>query len=472
MTCLKKIMVGPITRANNSCSVEVTVENKKVVDVRCSGIFFRGFEVILRGRDPRDASYLTERICGICAAAHGTAASFALENAAGVRPPRNGNLLRNLILGADFLQNHIRWFYQFALPDYVRGPDLGPFSSGYTRDFRLPKKTNDVMVQHYFQALETGRLAHELVTLLGGKAPFPHGLLAGGSTVPPAADILMDFGFKLRKINDFIKNIMVPDVYTLAEAYPDYYEIGVRAPNLLEFGLFPRNEDVDESYFPRGAVIDGQLQKLDSSAIKEHLRNSWYAGDGEPRHPSLGRTEPDREKEGAYSWVKAPRYGGKAVEGGPLARLWIRGDYRRGISTMDRTVARVLETEKVGELMEGWVEELQPGEPVFTPFEVPREAEGSGLTGAMRGPLGHWLRIEKGRIAHYEIITPTAWNFSPRDNAGQMGPVEEALIGTPIEDEKEPIEIGRVVRAFDVCSSCSAHVIIPGAPVREMVILP
>lgn len=469
---MKKILVGPLTRANNSCSVEVTVEDKKVLDARCSGIFFRGFELIMRDRDPRDASYLTGRICGICSAAHSIAASLALEDAAGVTPPRNGSILRNLILGADFLQNHIRHFYLYSLPDYVEGPKLGPFFLGHSIDKRLPKKSNDAMVQNYYQAVETSRLAHELVALLGGKAPHSHGLLAGGSTVPPSADIIMDFVYKLKKINSFIKNTLVPDVFALADAYPDYYEIGRSSPNLLEFGLFPRSGDDHGRHFPEGAVIGGQPQRFDISAIKEHLSNSWYTGMSEPVHPSHGQTNPDPDKKGAYSWVKAPRYGGKPMEGGPLARLWIRGDYRKGVSTMDRIVARALEAEKIGELMKGWVEELQPGKPVFAPFEVPREAEGSGLTGAMRGPLGHWLRIKKGRIDHYQIITPTAWNFSPRDDAGKPGPVEEALIGTPIEDESQPVEIGRVVRAFDVCSSCSAHVIIPGSPVREMIILP
>ncbi|MFZ5646625.1 MAG: nickel-dependent hydrogenase large subunit [Bacillota bacterium] len=469
---MKKIVVGPLTRANNSCSVEVTVENKKVVDAKCSGIFFRGFELILRGRDPRDASYLTERICGICSTAHGTAASLALEDAAGVKPPHNGNLLRNLIFGAEFLQNHIRHFYLYSLADYIHGAGLGPFVPEYPADKRLPQKTNDAMVRNYFQALEISRLTYELVTLLGGKAPHTHGLLAGGSTVSPSVDILMDFSSKLKKINRFIKDALVSDTYTLAEAYPDYYDIGRSSTNLLEFGLFPRTAGDRERHFPEGAVIDGRPQEFDISAIKEHFSNSWYAGGMEPEHPSYGQTNPDPGKNGAYSWVKAPRYRGKPMEGGPLARLWIRGDYRRGISTMDRIVARALEAKIIGELMEGWVEDLQPGKPVFTPFEVPNDAEGTGLTSAMRGPLGHWIRIKKGRIEHYQIITPTAWNFSPRDDAGNPGPVEEALIGTPIADESQPFEIGRVVRAFDVCSSCSAHVIIPGSPVREMVILP
>lgn len=139
---------------------------------------------------------------------------------------------------------------------------------------------------------------------------------------------------------------------------------------------------------------------------------------------------------------------------------------------MDRIMARALEAERIGMLMDGWLDELEPGEPIYTPFEIPWEAEGIGLTGAMRGPLGHWLKIRKGLIDHYQIITPTAWNFSPRDDLGNRGPVEEALIGTPVENETEPIEIGRVIRAFDVCSSCSAHVMKAGSPVGEITILP
>ncbi len=467
---MKKIVIDPLTRVHSTISVEATIDNRKVVDARCSVLVFRGFELILKGRDPRDASYLTERICGICPSAHGTAASFALEDAAGVRPPRNGNILRNLILGADLLQNHIRHFYLYALPDYVRGPQVGTLTPCYTRGYRLPDKINGAMMDHYWQSVETSRLAHEMVTLLGGKAPFTHGLLAGGSTVPPAADILMDFRSKLRRIYKFVKNTMLPDTQTIAEAYPDYYQIGVRQPNLLEFGLFPQSNDNGTRHFPPGVVIDGRRQDLDSSVIREDLASAWYTGDSDSSHPFQGRSHPDPDKEGAYSWVKAPRYGGRALEGGPLARLWIRGDYRRGVSTMDRVMARAQEAEMVGKLMDDWVDELEPGQPVYHDFAIPEEAEGVGLTGAMRGPLGHWLKIRRGRINHYQVITPTAWNLSTRDSQGRMGPVEEALIGTPVADYEEPIEIGRVIRAFDICSSCSTHVIIPGFPAREMVV--
>lgn len=467
---MKKITVNPVTRSNSPFTVEVTVTGGKVVEARCSCQFFRGFELIMKDREPRDASYLTERICGICSTAHGTAAAFALEDAAGARPPRNGNILRNLICGADFLQNHIRHFYLLSLPDFVQGPDLPPFVPGYNKGFRLSGRAGEALLRNYYEAFEMARLAHELVALLGAKAPFPHGVLAGGSTVSPTADVIMDFYYKLKKLNDFIRNRMIPDVHTLAEAYDDYYEIGLRKADMLEFGLFPVDERDRERYFPGGLVLDGRIKKLDPGAIREDVSRSWYAGEAVPQDPGREETIPDREKEGAYSWVKAPRYDGRAVEGGPLARLWIRGDYRRGISAMDRYMARVLEAEMVGRLMDAWLEELRPGEPVYSPFKIPREAEGVGLTGAMRGPLGHWLRIEKGRIDRYQIITPTAWNMSPRDAGGQPGPMEEALLGTPVADADQPVEITRVVKSFDPCAACSTHVIVPGAPVRQFII--
>ncbi|PHJ36725.1 hypothetical protein P378_20670 [Desulforamulus profundi] len=210
-----------------------------------------------------------------------------------------------MILGSDILQNQIRHFYLFALPDFVRGPNLGPFAPSYTKDYRLPKKKNDAMIEHYFRAIEISRQASELIALLGGKSPFPHGLLAGGSSVPPTADIIMTFRFKLKSINDFIKSVFIPDAFTLAETYRDYYQIGVRKPNMMSFGLFPRNEHDNERHFPAGAVINGQVQRLNTAVIKEDVTNSWYVGN-QPVHPTGGRTEPDREKGGLFLEQSAP----------------------------------------------------------------------------------------------------------------------------------------------------------------------
>ena len=470
MKVMKKIVINPVTRVNSPFVTEVTVANGRVMDARCKCDTFRGFELILRGRDPRDASYLTERVCGICSSAHGTAAAFALEDAAGISPPHNGNVLRNLILGADLLQNHIRHFYLLGMPDYLRGPDLPPFTPCYQTDMRFSDRVNQEILNNYYEAFDMARLAHELVALLGAKAPFPHSLLAGGSTVAPSADVVMEFKFKLQKINSFINNKMVPDADKLAEAYADYYEIGQRKADMLIFGMFPKDEQDLERYFPFGYVQDGQVQNVKIEAIKEDISSSWYVGKKRLQDPAADYTEPDRDKDGAYSWVKAPRYNGRAVEGGPLSRLWVSGDYRRGVSTMDRIMARVKEVCIVGSLMDSWLAELRPGEPVYNSFKLPEKAVGVGLTGAMRGPLGHWLRIEKGRIAHYQIITPTAWNMSPRDAGGQIGPMEEALLNTPVADESEPVEICRVIRSFDPCASCATHVIVPGRPMNEFIV--
>jgi len=467
----KRIRIDPLPRAHPFIAVEVAVENKRVVDAWCTCNFFRGFEIILRDRDPRDAPYLTERICGICSATHATAASFALERAAGARPPRNGNLLRNLIHGADILQGHLRHFYLYALPDYVRVPEVAPFAPGHTSDCRLPEKTNAALVEHLFQAVQVSRQADEMGALLGGKTPYSHGLLAGGSSVPPTADIVMTLRYKLKRVNDFIENVMPDDAARLAEAYPDYFEIGRRPVNMLSFGLFPTDESDRERHFPPGVLVDGQKRPLDPGVITEDVTNSWYLGDDAP-HPSLARTEPDREKQEAYSWAKAPRYGEESMEGGPLARRFLAGEGPARVSTLDRHLARVEEVRKIGRLMEQWLARLEPGEAVCTAFTPPEQGEGAGLVDGPRGPLGHWLRIKNGRIANYEIVTPTAWNLSPRDQRGGRGAAEEALIGAPVPDEEDPVAIGRVIRAFDVCTSCTAHVMIPGRPVRRLVIVP
>lgn len=466
----KKVIIDPVTRANNRGHVEISIENGKVVDCRCASLFFRGFEIMLRGRDPRDAPYFTERICGICSSAHATAAAFALENLAGVRPPKTGNLLRNLILAADTVQNHIRHFYLLGLPDYVPGPDTAPFVPRYQHDYRLSPQINARMIQHYFEAADIGRIAHEMVTALGGKAPFPHGILAGGATVPPDGAVLLDLRAKLNTISRFVKEKMLPDAQTIADAYPEYYELGKRPLQLLVYGFFPVDPERKHYRFPGGVVEENGMQEVDSASIAENIRHAYFEEQSEPRGPETGETIPEPGKPGAYSWIKAPRYEGKAFEGGPLARLWVAGHYRRGVSTMDRVMARVLETDILCGLMKQWLEELEPDKPIFSRFDVPKTGEGLGLTDSMRGPLLHYMRLEGGRIARYNIITPSAWNFSPRDDKEQPGPAEEALTGTPIADSQEPAEVGRIIRSFDPCYACATHLIIAGKKIKEFIL--
>ena len=168
-------------------------------------------------------------------------------------------------------------------------------------------------------------------------------------------------------------------------------------------------------------------------------------------------------KTNAYSWLKAPRYGNLPYEAGPLARMWVNGDYRTGISVMDRHQARAAEALKVAQAMLTWVDQLTTNGPVSVPATIPDTANAIGLTEAPRGALGHWLQIKGGKISRYQIVTPTCWNASPRDNSSKLGPIEQALIGTPVQDLDQPVEVVRVIHSFDPCLSCAVHVVRPKA---------
>ncbi len=456
---VEKIRISPVTRINGFWNLEVDLDGGQITDARSSGIFFRGFEEILKGRDPRDAAYLTERICGICSTAHAIAASHAMENALQIEIPLNAVLLRNLSFGADLLQNHLRHFYLLTVLDFVRGPEQPPFLPRYESDYRLDRQETDRVMESYRLHFDIARLTHEMVTIFGGKAPHQHGIIAGGVTTPPTVDRIQKFMGSLETVLEFIGERLLPDAGLLARRYEDYFEIGRGYENLLAYGNFPVPGKESEYVMPFGVYIDGRIEEFNPEEIREHVHHSWFA-QKVPKHPAKGETSPEPDKDDGYSWVKAPRYAGKPFETGPIAHLWMKGEYRRGISTMDRILARVLEAQMVGRMMKEWLKQLEPGKPVYRPYEMPeREVEGVGYTGAMRGALAHWVRFKGTRILHYQIVTPSAWYCSPRDGNGMRGPLEEALVGTPVADPDNPIEIGRVARSFDPCLACAVHLL-------------
>jgi hydrogenase large subunit len=205
---------------------------------------------------------------------------------------------------------------------------------------------------------------------------------------------------------------------------------------------------------------NGLVSPLDLSKIQEHVAYSWYIGRAGSQNPSTGFTEPKYPKDSAYSWLKAPRYAGAAHECGPLARMWVNGDYRHGVSVMDRHRARALETLKVAQAMRTWLDQLS-GTTVYKSCTIPANASGIGLTEAPRGAIGHWMQSSAGKLTRYQIVTPTCWNASPRDAGGSRGPLEQALIGTPITDAAKPLEVMRVIHSYDPCLSCAVHVMRP-----------
>lgn len=451
--------------------VDIEVEHDHVVDCWITDPMFRGFEPMLKNRYPQDAVFFTQRICGICSSAHALASVMAVENAYDITPASNGIVIRNLISGADFLQNHLRHFYVLVLPDYIKGPDKPPFRPLPKKgDFRIPKEINDKILEHFWEGIELSAKAHQMMALFGSKAPHQQTIVIGGCTQPVTSDRVSSYKAILGEITKFVKTKMLEDSMIIAKYYPEYYQLGVGYKNLLSFGLFAKPNS-SESVIPSGVVFNGgDIHPFAEKNISEEVTSSWYDEDSNgTRRPVDNETIPNLEKTKAYSWIKTPLYQGEPIETGPLARLWIKGEYQRGISTMDRIIARSIETSLLCDFLMEQLELLVLGGPTWTPFEPKLTGEGSGLTEAMRGALGHWVKIKDGVIENFQIITPSAFNFAPRSKDGRRGPGEQALIGTPVETDSA-VEIARILHSFDPCFSCSVHVVNGKGEMKKFVV--
>lgn len=466
---MSTIVIDPVTRLEGHLKVEVTVAGvsgggQQVVDAKTTGTLFRGFEIILQGRSPLDSPDITQRICGVCPVSHGVVSCKALEDAAGMSIPADARIMRNLVLGSNFIQSHILHFYHLAVQDFVNGPNMPPWQPSWSADRRFTAAEESTLVNHYLTALDMRRQAHEMGALFGGKLPHVAAFVAGGMTRAAQSAHISQFKTYLATITNFINSVYLPDVQALAGKYSDYLSIGKGYGNLLAFGVF---EDINGLLLRRGFMDSGQpvQTSLNISSITEDVTHSWYS-DVIPLNPASGETNPvdPQSKPAAYSWLKAPRYSGKAYELGPLARMVINGDYRGGASVMDRHLARAQEAAKIAKAMSGWIGQLTNGS--RSSYTVPANATGVGLGEAPRGALGHWISIAGGVIANYQVVTPTCWNASPRDSGGNPGAIEKALIGTPVADLQQPVEVMRVIHSFDPCLSCAVHVMRPAAGAR------
>ena len=478
-----KIKIDPITRIEGHMAIEAVIDDGVVKDAKSAGTLFRGFEIILQGRDPRDANRLTQRICGVCPTSHATASALCLDNAFGLgdKIPDNGKLIRCLLLGANFLQSHILHFYHLAALDYVDAAGalgaLSPFVPRYEGDYRVTGEANAELVNHYVRALDIRRKCQEMLSIFGGKMPHNVGIVPGGVTEKPTEDKITNFLWRLNEIRDFIDNTYVPDVIAVAKAYSDYFEIGKGCKRLLAYGGF----DLPTGKLFKSGVVspDLQLEPFAKENITEDVKHSWYVDSSSGKNPAQGETKPELKKKEAYSFIKSPRYKGQVCELGPLARMvsnYVQGDamtkklvdsvlgeFGAGVdalySVLGRHAARALESKLVADAMADWLQELKPDEPTIVESQIPDEDEGAGLTEAPRGAVGHWITIKDKKIARYQVITPTAWNASPKDDKDQPGAVEQALIGTKVKDKDNPFELVRIVRAFDPCLACSVHLL-------------
>jgi Ni,Fe-hydrogenase I large subunit len=312
--------------------------------------------------------------------------------------------------------------------------------------------------------------------VFGARLPHSTALIPGGCTQTPTLERIYSYSSRMKRVLAFIRDVFVPDMLQVAKEFPQYFDMGRGCGNFLCYGVFLKN-DSGEKYIKPGAVIDGRWEPLDEKAIAEHVRHSWYSS-ASGAHPSRGETVAAPGKNEAYSWIKAPRYRGQVMEVGPLARVMVNyydpngSEFKQEIanvlsalkitpekmvSVLGRHVSRGIEAYWLARQTLKWLNELEVDGPPARDFDIPRNGSGYGLTEAPRGALGHWLTIEDYRIKHYQCIVPTTWNCSPRDDEGRPGAVEQAIQGTTIGKEAEPIEIGRIVRSFDPCLACAVH---------------
>jgi [NiFe] hydrogenase large subunit/hydrogenase large subunit len=552
------VVVDPVTRIEGHLRIEAQVENGAVNDAWSSSTMFRGIEIILKGRDPRDAWAFTQRICGVCTTVHAIASIRAVENAIGARPPSNARILRNLVMASQMVHDHVVHFYHlhaldwvdvvsaleadpaqtaslaqsisdwpkssatyFAgvkerLATFVQRGQLGPFANAYWGHpaYRLPPAANLLAVAHYLEALDWQRDFARIHAVLGGKNPHLQSFLVGGMATPvdPDSQAAINVGSiafmrqLVAQAHDLVTKVYIPDVLAVASFYKDWAGHGSGVGNYMVYGEYPETDGADAPLFLPSGVIRARdlsnVESLDPAKISEFVTHSWYeyaGGDAGGLHPFEGETRPsytgpeppyDRlHTDGKYSWLKSPRYDGEPMEVGPLSRMLV--SYARGnsrvrelvgvvlghlgvgaealFSTLGRIAARAIETQVLVERLDGWLDELADnmgrGELAihdnsrWDPSSWPAECTGAGFHEAPRGALGHWVHIRNGEIANYQCIVPSTWNAGPRDASGNRGPYEQALLGTPVADPDQPLEILRTVHSFDPCMACGVHVV-------------
>jgi hydrogenase large subunit len=531
-----------------------------------AGTQVRGIEIILRDRDPRDAWAFAQRICGVCTLVHGLASVRAVEDALDIKIPPNAELIRNLMAGAQMLQDHVIHFYHLQALDWVNplnalkadpraaariagdlgyrdtsvatfaaaqarlkglveSGQLGIFSNGWWGhpDYKLAPEVDLIALSHYFEALAWQREIGEVLTIFGGKNPHPN-VAVGGAPCAISIDAKLPGGgdatavsltglIRVRQLietmRSFVDGVYLPDLIAIGGGYKDWFARGENVGNFMTYGDFAGPQAGNGFGVPRGVVLDRDLTKIypvdleDPDQIQEYVAHSWYRyanGSSNGLHPFEGETTLDYsgppppfehlDPGQAYSWVKAPRWRGKAMEVGPLARLALlhaAGDApakaltaetlgKLGLpfdaiySTMGRILARGVESKLLVDRMAGWHDALMANiaggdlrtfnTEKWEPASWPRHAQGIGTIEGPRGALAHWIVIDDGRISNYQAVVPTTWNAGPMDEQGQHGPYEAALMDGRhhLALAEQPLEVLRTIHSFDPCMACAAHV--------------
>ena len=507
----KRITVDPVTRIEGHLKIDVEIENGVVKDAWSSGTMARGIEILLKGKDPRDASYVTSRICGVCYSVHQLCSAYALDDAFGAKVPTGGTLLRNLVMGAEYIYDHVLHFYHLTALDYldimaiakyngkdkelnavkdkivglVKSNDTYPLTPRYEPDEFCVNDPDVVIgaVKHYLDALSMQAKARNMGAIFGGRQPHYQSIVAGGITQLPDLNQVLKFKTMLDEQAKFVNDVYFPDVIAFGTGplLPlATGGVGGGHYNYLSYGALQVKPPRKDLLFPAGVITDMdpaniQVRKFDPAKITESVKHAWYES-SKPLHPSVGETRFDLDKEDAYTFVKAPRYDGYSMEVGPLARLLVAKDptlldlVKQGVKpgAVARHACRAIETKMVVDACYKWIDQLiaemtKPGFKIHDSahWEIPDDGEGVGFYEPPRGALGHWIKIKDKKIENYQAIVPTTWNASPRCEQEVRGQYEESLIGVPVPDPDNPINVVRVIRSFDPCLACAIHLIDP-----------
>jgi quinone-reactive Ni/Fe-hydrogenase large subunit len=537
---MKKIVIDPITRIEGHLRAEVEVDENGVVrEAYVSGQLFRGIETILKNRDPRDAGLMAGRICGVCTNSHFRGAVMAVEDAYSLEVPKNAEIIRDLMAMALFIQDHVVHFYHLhsldfvdvtsalkadakltskeahkysdkpfrnshshyeetikKLQNFVDAGKLGPFSNGYWghSDYKLTPEQNLIMISHYLEALKFQTKISKAIAIFGGKTPHPQSIVVGGIT--SVADMLNpqrlnDYLFVIKEAKEFIDRAYIPDAKLLASAYRDEIKAGVGRANGNFMSVGGYEFEGEQRLFCSGVIYGHDfenIQEFDESKISEEVDRAWYKGDKvfytDLNEDGSLKTEKNDDK---YSWIKAPRYDGKVMESGPLARVLISYKKENKLiksfvnefledtnlelidlsTTVGRNGARAIETSYICEYIFKLVSRLIQNikyydTETWTKYDfesLNKDTKGRALLEVPRGTLSHFVSIKEQKIDNYSVIAPTTWNATPKNFDGVRGAYEEALIGVKIQDTTKPLEVLRVLHSFDPCLACAVHIV-------------
>ena len=473
-----RLVVGPFNRVEGDLEVHLDISGGHVRSARVNAPLYRGFERMLEGRDPRDALTITPRICGICSISQSAAAARALGGAMGLAPTPQGANMAALIHAVENVSDHLTHFYLFFMPDFAR-PAYGarPWHDQVVARFSAMEGSG---ARAAVQA--RAKLMH-ILGLMAGKWPHTLAIQPGGVTRTPTAAEKQRILASLRGFRRFLETHLFgaaledvaalrtqdallgwtggdAGVFARVAASEGMAQLGQGAGRYLSFGAYAQAQG---HAFAPGIWDKGTRAPLALDGLVEDISHAWMLG--RAAHPERGMTEPDEEmRDTAYSWCKAPRLNHAPMECGALARQVMDGHplaldlAAQGGGVLARVGARLLEIARIQLLMETLAKAIDPKAVFMAQGDLPASAQGAGLVEAARGALGHWVRIEGGRVASYQIIAPTTWNFSPRDATGTPGPLEAALVGVPVRnDEQTPLSVQHIVRSFDPCMVCTVH---------------